>query len=217
MSLQPKASPFSEKIIFNFLYQKLEGWITQRQFFFQSKKSSVLQWIEVSNTVNLETSTTLFMVYSSYAQAFNRKFFQAFEEKLSNIAQWKSYPSLRILFSRQLQKCQSSEREVRSFASFEWHSWGICFRPSSFHHFFVWNAPRTLGSSPWLLADELKLLFNSLNSERDLLCLNWCNLANGMPANVLKTKCVVLHGDVSLFLSNELIENKTWEKSWNQI
>ena len=69
-----------------------------------------------------------------------------------------------------------------------------------------------LDAIPWLFADELKLLLDSSNFEADLVRLHSWNLPNGILVNLLKTKCVVLRGDVSVFLSEEPIENVKHQK-----
>ena len=59
----------------------------------------------------------------------------------------------------------------------------------------------------WLFADDLKLLYDSLDFESDLVRLHSCNIANGMLANVLKTKCLIFRGNVSVLLGDEVVEN----------
>ena len=64
-----------------------------------------------------------------------------------------------------------------------------------------------LDSVPWLFADGLKVLFTSLNFHNDLSRLwNW-NIANGMIANLDKTKCLAIKGQPIVFLgSTEALE-----------
>ena len=77
----------------------------------------------------------------------------------------------------------------------------------------VLDLPATfLDSIPWLFADDLKLLFRSLNFENDIARLALWNLSNGMIANVEKTKCLLLSGDVTTRLCDEIIENVTLQK-----
>ena len=63
-----------------------------------------------------------------------------------------------------------------------------------------------LDAVPRLFADDLKFLFNCLNSEADLVHLHSRNRANRMLAKLFRIKCVVWRGYVSVYLSNELIE-----------
>ena len=49
----------------------------------------------------------------------------------------------------------------------------------------------------WLFADDLMLLFRSLNIENDIARLAIWNFSNGLIANVEKTKCLLLTSDVS--------------------
>ena len=59
----------------------------------------------------------------------------------------------------------------------------------------------------WMFADDLKLLFTSLNFHNDLSRLyNW-NIANGMIANLDKTKCLNLKGSSSVEMNCHLIDN----------
>ena len=58
----------------------------------------------------------------------------------------------------------------------------------------------------WLFADDLELLFDFLDFESDLVRPHCGNIANGMLANVLKTKCLIFRGIVSGLLG-EAIEN----------
>ena len=53
---------------------------------------------------------------------------------------------------------------------------------------------------PWFFADGLKLLFRSLKFEYDIATLTLWNLSNCMIANVEKTKCLLLSGDVTIRL-----------------
>jgi len=54
---------------------------------------------------------------------------------------------------------------------------------------------------PWAFADDLKLLFSSLNFADDLTRLNNWNIANGMLVNASKSKCLYYHGKQKLLLS----------------
>ena len=59
----------------------------------------------------------------------------------------------------------------------------------------------------WMFADDLKLLFTSLNFHNDLLRLyNW-NIANVMIANLDKTKCLNLKGSSSVEMNHHLLDN----------
>ena len=59
----------------------------------------------------------------------------------------------------------------------------------------------------WMFADDLKLLFTSLNFHNDLSRLyNW-NIANGMIANLDKTKCLNLKGSSSVEMNRHLLDN----------
>ena len=64
----------------------------------------------------------------------------------------------------------------------------------------------------WLFADDLKLLFRSLNFENDIARLALWNLSNGMVANAIKTKCLLLSGDVSIQFGDEMIGNISLHK-----
>ena len=64
----------------------------------------------------------------------------------------------------------------------------------------------------WLFADDLKLLFDSLDFESDLVRLHSWNIANGMLANVLKTKCLIFRGNVSVLLDDEVVGNVKHQK-----
>ena len=66
-----------------------------------------------------------------------------------------------------------------------------------------------LDSIPWLFADDLKLLFCSLNFENNIARLALWNLSNGMIANVEKTECLLLWGDVTIRLCDEIIRKVT--------
>ena len=64
----------------------------------------------------------------------------------------------------------------------------------------------------WLFADDLKLLFDSLDFESDLVRLHSWNIANWMLANVLKTKSPIFRGNVSVLLGDEVVENVKHQK-----
>ena len=64
----------------------------------------------------------------------------------------------------------------------------------------------------WLFADDLKLLFDSLDFESDLVRLHSWNIANGMLANVLRTKCLIFRCNVSVLLGDEVVENVKHQK-----
>ena len=64
----------------------------------------------------------------------------------------------------------------------------------------------------WLFADDLRLLFDSLDFESDLVRLQSWNIANGMLTNVLKTKCLIFRGNVSVLLGDEGFENVKHQK-----
>ena len=68
-----------------------------------------------------------------------------------------------------------------------------------------------LDAISWLFADDVELLFQSLDFESDLVRLHFWNITNGMLANVLKTKCLVFRGNVSVLL-DEVIENVKHQK-----
>ena len=63
-----------------------------------------------------------------------------------------------------------------------------------------------LDATVWLSADGLKLLLDSLDFDSDLVRLHSWNIANAMLANVLKTKCPIFRGIVSVLLGDEDIE-----------
>ena len=59
----------------------------------------------------------------------------------------------------------------------------------------------------WMFADDIKLLFKSLNFHNDLSRLyNW-NIANGMIANLDKTKSLNLKGSSSVEMNCHLLDN----------
>ena len=59
----------------------------------------------------------------------------------------------------------------------------------------------------WMFADDLKLFFTSSNFHYDLSRLyNW-NIANGMIANLDKTKCLNLKGSSSVEMNRHLLDN----------
>ena len=64
----------------------------------------------------------------------------------------------------------------------------------------------------WIFADDLKLLFDSLDFESDIVRLHSWNIANGNLANVLKTKFPIFRGNVSVLLGDKVIENVKHQK-----
>ena len=64
----------------------------------------------------------------------------------------------------------------------------------------------------WLFADDLKLLFSSLNFHNDLTRLyNW-NLSNGMIANLGKTNCLNFRGLTSVTMNDCLLKKVEYTK-----
>ena len=64
-----------------------------------------------------------------------------------------------------------------------------------------------LDAFDWLYADDLKLLFKSLNFQNDLSKLmNW-NIANGMLINASKTICISFKGHVQVDINSVPVEN----------
>ena len=64
-----------------------------------------------------------------------------------------------------------------------------------------------LDSIPWLFADDLKVLFMSLNFQNDLSRLwNW-NIANGMVANLGKTKYLAIKGHPIVYFGSTQLKN----------
>ena len=64
----------------------------------------------------------------------------------------------------------------------------------------------------WRFADDLKLLFRSLNFENDIATLTLFKLSNGINVNVETTKCLLLSGDVTIRLCDEIFVNVTLQK-----
>ena len=63
ISLLPKISIIFEKILYNFLYDRVKCKITPCQFGFQSKKSSVLQLIDFVETKKFKLALVIFNLY----------------------------------------------------------------------------------------------------------------------------------------------------------
>ena len=59
----------------------------------------------------------------------------------------------------------------------------------------------------WLYADDLKLLFDSLNFFADLTRLTNWNISNGVLVNASKTKCICFKGIVNVTFEDILIDN----------
>ena len=65
-----------------------------------------------------------------------------------------------------------------------------------------------LDCTPWLFANDLKLLFNSLNFHNDSARLSNWNVSDGMIANSSKTKCLPFAGKPAvLLIASESLEN----------
>ena len=69
-----------------------------------------------------------------------------------------------------------------------------------------------LDSIPWLFADDLKVLFMSLNFQNDISRLwNW-NIANGMVANLGKTKYLAIKGHPIVYFGSTQLKNVILQK-----
>ena len=207
-SLLPKISIIFEKILYNFLYDRVKCKITPCQFGFQSKKSSVLQLIDFLKTVRNSNSPLLFSIYMDYVKAFDRVPFNILLSKLHKIGLDDNFVALirSYLFGRRqiviIRNQPSQPLKVKSGVP-----QGSVLGPLLFLLFINDMPSIFIDSIPWLFADDLNLLFQSLNFHDDLARLHSWNIANGMLANSAKSKSLVFCGTVLATINNERIEN----------
>ena len=211
--MSPKESLIFERIIFSFLYKSLHAVLHPRQFGFQSKKSSVFQLIDfIENSYRHKASCT-FKFYLDYEKAFDKVPHSILLSKLPRFGLDSDFVDLL--------RCYLSDRiqhvKIENFLPDAYHVSGVpqvsVFGPLLFLLFINDRLSIFLDSIPWLFADDLKILFTSLNFQNDLSRLwNW-NIANGMIANLDKTKCLAIKGQPMVFLgSTEPLENVTLQR-----
>ena len=194
ISLLPKVSLIFEKNMFDFLFNKTKHRITPCQHGFQSRKSSVLQLIDFLQTARLKNSPNLYTVYLDYAKASDKVPFEVLLRKLRLFGLDENFLHLFNPYFSDRQQIVIVQNPLL-FLIF------INDMPSIFLDVIV-----------WLSADNLKLLFDSLDFESDLVRLHSWNIANGMLANVHKSKCLIFRGNVSVLLGDEVIENVKHQK-----
>ena len=197
-----------QRFFFNYLYELSKHQIHRKQFGFQSRKNAVLQLFDYLETLHSNTSHTLFTIYLDYEKAFDKipheiliaklklfgfdeelcTLFVSYLENRSQIVNVDDYFSDPILVTSGVP--QGSVLGAFLFLIF------INDLPSIF-----------TACLAWMFADDLNLIFTSLNFYNGLLRLyNW-NIANGMSANLDKTKCLNLKGSSSVEMNRHLLDN----------
>ena len=184
-----------ERLLFVYLFGLCKAQLHPKQFGFQSRKNAVLQLIDYLETLYRNKSSTLFSVYLDYEKAFDKV---PHKILLSKLKLFGFDSELLLLFETYL---NGRTQVVNVNGYFSEHlsvpsgvPQGSVLGPF-FFLIFINDLPSIfLDAMIWLFADDLKLLFSSLNFHNDLTRLyNW-NLSNGMIANLGKTNCLNFRG-----------------------
>ena len=199
--------------MFDFLFNKIKHRITPRQHGFQSRKSAVLQLIDFLETARLKNSPNLYTVYLDYANAFDKGPFEVLLRKLRSFGLDENFLHIINSYLSDRQQIVIVQNQTsRQLPVLSGVPQGSVLGPLLFL-IFVNDMPSIfLDAIVWLFADDIKLLFDSLDFESDLVRLHSWNIANGMLANVLKTKCLIFRGNVSVLLGDEVVENVKHQK-----
>ena len=194
ISLLPKISLIFEKNMFDFLFNKIKHRITPRQHGFQSRKIAVLQLIDFLQTARLKNSPNLYTVYLDYAKASDKVPFEVLLRKLRLFGLDENFLHLFNSYLSDRQQIVIVQNPLLFLII-------INDMPSIF-----------LDAIVWLFADDRKLLFDSLDFESDLVRLHSWNIANGMLANVHRSKCLIFRSNVSVLLGDEVVESVKHQK-----
>ena len=189
ISLLPKVSLIFERILFNYIYSAIKDKLHPKQFGFQAKRGAVLQLLDYLETIYRQSSSILFAVYLDYAKAFDKVPYAILLKKLHTFGMDLNFISLmRSYLLDRTQRVSAQGQLSNALPVLSGVPQGSVLGPLLFL-LFIKDLPAIfLDAIPWLLADDLKLLFNTANFHDDLARLHNWNLSNGMLANTAKTK-----------------------------
>ena len=213
ISLLPKISLIFERIIFCFLYTILHGKLHPQQFGFQSRKSSVLQLIDFIENIHRHKHSCTFAFYLDFEKAFDKVPHSILLSKLTGFGLDSDFISLlQSYLSGRIQHVKIENFISDAVYVVSGVPQGSVLGPLLFL-LFINDLPSIfLDSIPWLFADDLKVLFMSLNFQNDLSRLwNW-NIANGMVANLGKTKYLAIKGHPIVYFGSTQLKNVILQK-----
>ena len=175
--------------------------IHPKQFGFQSIKNSVLQLKDYLEYAHRMKTLVTFTVFLDNEKAFDKVHYTIPLGKLRKFGLDESF--LELLSSYLKDRNQNVKIDNHVSDSLNIASGvpqGSVLGP--FFILFINDLPSIfLDCIPWLFADGLKLLFNSLNFHIDLARLSIWNVSNGMIGNSCKTKCLPFAGKPAVLLN----------------
>ena len=172
ISLPPKISLIFEKLLHKILIDLLKNKIYPRQYGFQSRKSTICQLLEYVNYLYLDKGDILFSIYFDYEKAFDHVPHSVLLVKLRKIGLDTNFVS--FFESYLLGRFQVVR--INGFSSM--HTRVLSGVPQGselgllLFLIFINDLPCNLDSIMWLIADDAKLVFNSLNFNYDV---RFCN------------------------------------------
>ena len=203
ISLLPKVSLILERILFTFLYCKTSSKLHPKQLGFQAKKSAIIQLVDFLECVHSQKCCDIsYSIHLDYEKAFDKVPHNVLLSKLEKIGLDKD-------FIKFFQSYLYNRSQVVNIAGHLSNALpvpsrvpqGSVLAPLLFL-ILINDLPSIFQDCiPWAFADDLKLLFSSLNFAADLTRLNNWNIANAMLVNASKSKCLYYHGKQKLLLS----------------